>query len=102
MKRLDEPFVLLSTLKETDKLLDKLYKQQTDLILFRRSNQATSYKERKEAFVALYKITFGSEKKAEEIFDQKEETNKLMRSLPKSKSKRSSGISNVLVPIQNT
>ena len=102
MKRLDEPFVLPSTLEETDKLLDKLYKQRKDLILSRRSNQATSYIERKEAFVALYKIKFGSEKKAEAIFDQKEETNKLMRSLPKSKSKGGGGISNILVPIPNT
>ena len=102
MKKLDEPFVLPSTLKETNKLLDKLYKQRKDLILSRRSNQATSYIEPKEAFVALYKITFGSEKKAEAIFDQKEETNKLMRSLPKSKSKGGGGISNILVPIPNT
>jgi len=102
MKRLDEPFELPSTLDETDKLLDKLYKQRKDLILSRRSNQATSYIERKEAFVALYKIKFGSEKKAEAIFDQKEETNKLMRLLPKSKSKGGGGISNIIVPIPTT
>ena len=102
MKKMDEPFDLPTTLEETNKLLDKLYKQRKDLILSRRSNEATSYIERKEAFVALYKIKFGSEKKAEAIFDQKEETNKLMRSLPKSKSKGGGGISNILVPIPNT
>lgn len=102
MKKLDEPFDLPTTLEDIHILRNKLYKQWHDFILSHRSNQATNYKERKEAFVALYKITFGSKKKAEEIFDQKEETNRLMRSLPKSKHKGSGGISNVLVPIPTT
>ena len=60
MKKLKEPFDLPTTLEDTRTLKNKLYKQKRDLILSCRSNQATSYKERKEAFVALYKVKFGS------------------------------------------
>ena len=65
MRKLDEPFDLPTILEDTCILRNKLYNQQRDLILSCCSNQATNYKEQKEAFVALYKRTFGSEKKAE-------------------------------------
>ena len=43
--------------------------------------------------------TFGSAKRAKQIFAQKEDTNRMMRSLPKSKEKGNGSITIVLVPL---
>ena len=78
MNRLVEPFELPTMLEDTCKLKGRLYKYCHDLILYCQLNQATNYKERKEAFIALYKLTFGSKEKAAAFFEQKDETKQMM------------------------
>lgn len=99
MSNLDEPFDLPTTLEDTPKLKTKLYKQWRDFILSQRLNQATNHKERKEAFLSFYKLKLGSKERAAVIFDKKEETKQMMRSLPKTKIKGDSGIKSVLVSL---
>ena len=58
------------------------------------------YEEQEKVFIEAYKNTM-SEKRAKAIFKQKEETIKLMKSLPKSgrKQKTSGPLSCILVPL---
>lgn len=96
---MDEPIDLPTTLEDTCKLKNTLYKQGLNLVLSHCLNQATNYKEWKEAFVLLYKLKLGSEERAVAIFDQNEETKQMMLSLPKIKTKGGGGITSVLVSL---
>ena len=77
-------------------------RQQRELIKTKRSYNTKKYQEKEKAFCEGYKKTM-SEKRAKALFKNKEETIKLMKSLPKSGKKQitSGALWCVLVPLPN-
>ena len=100
MRELREPIDLPSTFEETNKQLRELKRKQRELIRDKRSHNTAAYKEQEKAFIEAYKTTM-SEKRLKAIFKQKEETIKLMKSLPKSGRKQitSGPLLCILVPL---